>query len=265
MGDHRRAPVGRVCRKAREPWRGPARPSKGLPEPSWRFTLQAPSYLAVMTYLDDEGMRRQVYEAFVHRATEEKHDNRPIMRSILELRRREGPPAGLSRLRRSGAGGPDGARRRSRPAVPGGFKAQNGSVLSRKKTPICWPSPEKPSCSLGISLITRKSSAPRSMISTRRLCGPTFRWRALFKGCLRSSIGCTESRWWKSPACRCWDPHVKYYEIHDDSRPRAAIWWALFTPTGFRARTNAGAPGWITLITGEAHGDGRTVKIRIWA
>ncbi len=28
--------------------------SKGLPEPSWRFTLQAPSYLAVMTYLDDE-------------------------------------------------------------------------------------------------------------------------------------------------------------------------------------------------------------------
>ena len=60
--------------------------SKGLPEPSWRFTLQAPSYLAVMTYLDDEGMRRQVYEAFVNRATEEKHDNRPIMRSILELR-----------------------------------------------------------------------------------------------------------------------------------------------------------------------------------
>ena len=29
--------------------------SKGLPEPSWRFTLQGPSYLAVMTYLDDEG------------------------------------------------------------------------------------------------------------------------------------------------------------------------------------------------------------------
>src|ERR1700722_5974486 len=28
--------------------------AKGLAEPSWRFTLQAPSYLAVMTYLDDE-------------------------------------------------------------------------------------------------------------------------------------------------------------------------------------------------------------------
>jgi oligopeptidase A len=61
--------------------------SKGLGEPSWRFTLQGPSYLAVMTYLDDPGLRRKVYEAFVHRATEDKFDNRPILRRILELRR----------------------------------------------------------------------------------------------------------------------------------------------------------------------------------
>ena len=40
-----------------------------------------------MTYLDDPGLRRKVYEAFVHRATEEKFDNRPILRRILELRR----------------------------------------------------------------------------------------------------------------------------------------------------------------------------------
>jgi oligopeptidase A len=60
--------------------------SKGLAEPSWRFTLQGPSYLAVMTYLDDPEMRRKVYEAFVNRATEEKYDNRPIMARILELR-----------------------------------------------------------------------------------------------------------------------------------------------------------------------------------
>ena len=29
--------------------------SKGMAEPAWRFTLQAPSYMAVMTYLDDAG------------------------------------------------------------------------------------------------------------------------------------------------------------------------------------------------------------------
>src|SRR5215469_4454674 len=61
--------------------------SKGLEEPSWRFTLQAPSYLALMTYLQDEQIRRQVYEAYVNRAVDEKHDNVPVMLRILELRR----------------------------------------------------------------------------------------------------------------------------------------------------------------------------------
>ena len=29
----------------------------------WRFTLQAPDYFAIMTYLDDAAVRRRVYEA----------------------------------------------------------------------------------------------------------------------------------------------------------------------------------------------------------
>ncbi len=61
--------------------------SKGLEAPCWRFTLQAPSYLAVLTYLDDQQIRRQLYEAFVQRATGGAHDNRPLMQRILELRR----------------------------------------------------------------------------------------------------------------------------------------------------------------------------------
>src|SRR5579871_967037 len=60
--------------------------SKGIAEPSWRFTLQAPSYVALMTYLDDAGIRRQVYEAYVTRATEQKYDNVPVLLRILELR-----------------------------------------------------------------------------------------------------------------------------------------------------------------------------------
>ena len=53
----------------------------------WRFTLQAPDYFAVMTYLDDRSMRRQVYEANMVRATEGEWDNRPLIVRILELRR----------------------------------------------------------------------------------------------------------------------------------------------------------------------------------
>jgi len=60
--------------------------SKGLEEPAWRFTLQAPSYIALMTYLDDAQIRRQVYEAYVNRAVDQGHDNVPVMLRILELR-----------------------------------------------------------------------------------------------------------------------------------------------------------------------------------
>ncbi len=59
--------------------------SKGLE--GWRFTLQAPSYIPVLTYLDDPGIREKMYRVYSARATENPHDNRPIIVQILELRR----------------------------------------------------------------------------------------------------------------------------------------------------------------------------------
>jgi oligopeptidase A len=53
----------------------------------WRFTLQGPSYLALMTYLDDRDIRRETYLAQTTRATAGDRDNRPILARILELRR----------------------------------------------------------------------------------------------------------------------------------------------------------------------------------
>lgn len=53
----------------------------------WRFTLQAPDYFAVMTYLDQSAIRRNVYEAFAVRAAAGDCDNRPIVTRIIELRR----------------------------------------------------------------------------------------------------------------------------------------------------------------------------------
>ena len=55
----------------------------------WRFTLHAPDYVALMTYLDRADIRRQVYEAFAVRATEAARDNRPLVVRILELRRQK--------------------------------------------------------------------------------------------------------------------------------------------------------------------------------
>ncbi|MBZ5604520.1 MAG: M3 family metallopeptidase [Acidobacteriia bacterium] len=53
----------------------------------WRFTLQAPSYMAVMTYLDDESLRREMWHAYNLRAASGEHDNRPLIAKILELRK----------------------------------------------------------------------------------------------------------------------------------------------------------------------------------
>jgi oligopeptidase A len=53
----------------------------------WRFTLQGPSYIPVLTYLDDRAVREQLYRAFSARATEPQRDNRPLLDKILALRR----------------------------------------------------------------------------------------------------------------------------------------------------------------------------------
>jgi oligopeptidase A len=59
--------------------------SKGMD--GWRFTLQAPSYVAVMTYLDNASIRESVYRAYNKRAASGDLDNRENIIRVLELRR----------------------------------------------------------------------------------------------------------------------------------------------------------------------------------
>jgi oligopeptidase A len=67
---------------------------KGLE--GWRFTLHAPDYFAVMTYLDQSAIRRKVYEAFAVRATTGAWDNRPILVRIIELRQEKAALLGFA-------------------------------------------------------------------------------------------------------------------------------------------------------------------------
>ncbi len=57
----------------------------------WLFTLDLPSYVPVMNYADDRELRRQMYEAYVTRASDMgplagRWDNTPLMEEILRLR-----------------------------------------------------------------------------------------------------------------------------------------------------------------------------------
>jgi oligopeptidase A len=59
--------------------------SKG--KDGWRFTLHGPSYVALMTYLEDTAIREQVWRAYNLRAASAPHDNHGLMVRILELRK----------------------------------------------------------------------------------------------------------------------------------------------------------------------------------
>jgi oligopeptidase A len=67
---------------ARESARG-----KGLS--GYRFTLQSPSYLAVLTYADDASLRETLWRAYNTSATRAPFDNQPLLQEILSLRKEQ--------------------------------------------------------------------------------------------------------------------------------------------------------------------------------
>jgi len=67
---------------------------KGLE--GWRFTLQAPSYTAVMTYMDDRSVREALYRAYSTRASGGPYDNRENILKILALRQEKAKLLGFS-------------------------------------------------------------------------------------------------------------------------------------------------------------------------
>ncbi len=74
---------------AREAARRNAR-AKGLgadDRPVWRFTQHHPSLEPFMTYLEDDSLRRHMWTGATEIGAREPHDNTPLIRRILELRR----------------------------------------------------------------------------------------------------------------------------------------------------------------------------------
>ena len=70
-------------------------------EEGWVLTLDFPSYQPVMTYADDRALRRELYEAYVTRASElgphgGQWDNGPLMEEILALRHEQAQLMGFA-------------------------------------------------------------------------------------------------------------------------------------------------------------------------
>jgi oligopeptidase A len=65
-------------------------------QPGYRLTLQAPSYLPVMTYAEDATLRETLYRAYSTRATTGAYQNQPLVQRILELRKRKAALLGFA-------------------------------------------------------------------------------------------------------------------------------------------------------------------------
>jgi peptidyl-dipeptidase Dcp len=55
---------------------------------AWKFTLDAPSYIAFMTYCPDAALRRGMWQAYGSRCVDGEHANASLLREILDLRNR---------------------------------------------------------------------------------------------------------------------------------------------------------------------------------
>jgi oligopeptidase A len=53
---------------------------------AWRFTLQAPSLIPVLTYADSDALRKELWQAYAAIGRGKEHNNQELVREILDLR-----------------------------------------------------------------------------------------------------------------------------------------------------------------------------------
>src|ERR1035438_434055 len=154
---------------------------KGLA--GWRFTLQAPSYMPVMTYLADAAIRQKMYRAYAIRASQGEHDNRQLLNRILELRRAKAELLGFrnfadlvlhDRMAHTGERAEEFLKDLKR-KTEAQFARENRDLLEYRRSGAT---------ALGRSLLRRKA-AGRALRFRRRGTAPVFPARARGGGAFR--------------------------------------------------------------------------------
>ena len=228
---------------------------KGLE--GWRFTLQAPDYFAVMTYLDDVSIRRQLYDAYSVRATTGDWDNRPNLRRILELRREKARLLGFSdfadfvlddRMAHTGARALEFLED-LKTKTERRFREENRELLEFRRSIEGPSAPELDPWDVGYyaekqraALYAFDEEALRPFFSLERVVAGLFDLVGRLYG-----IRVTEEA--SVPA---WDPQVRYYNIHDADGSFLGGFYADWYP-----RENKRGGAWMdSLITGGPSTDG---------
>jgi oligopeptidase A len=222
----------------------------------WRFTLQAPDYIAVMTYLDDAATRRGMYEAYSVRATEGAHDNRPIVARVLQLRREKANLLGFGnfadlvledRMAHTGSRALQfledlkGKTERR-------FREENEELLAFRRSIEGANAPELAPWDVGY--YAEKQRAALYSFDEEAL-RPYFPLESVVDGLwnlVNRLYGIRVTEELNVPA---WDAQVKFYNIHDENGAYLGGFYADWYP-----RENKRGGAWMdALITGGPSGD----------
>jgi len=228
--------------------------SKNLEAPAWRFTLQAPSYVALMTYLDDANIRRQVYEAYVNRALVDKHDNRPIIARILELRHEKANLLGYRDFADLVL--------EDRMAHTGG-RAQEFLVDLQKKTEAHFNKENEDLRAFAkqaelqpwdVAYYAEKQRVALYNFDEEAI-RPYFPLDSVVHGMFEIVQRLYGIRVVEKPGVPVWHPEVKYYEIHDENRPQANSPIGAFYADWYPRESKRGGAWMDAFITGIAYGN----------
>jgi oligopeptidase A len=207
-----------------------------------------------MTYIDDAEIRRQVYEAFASRAIEGKHDNRPIIHRILELRRNKANLLGYrdfadlvleDRMAHTG--------QRAQQFLLD-LKQKTHSYFQKENQELRDFAKKSELAPWDVAYYAEKQRAALYDFDEEAL-RPYFPLESVVYGMFEIVQRLYGIRVVEKPGVPVWDPAVKYYEIHDDSRPADATLVGAFYADWFPRENKRGGAWMDAFITGVAFGN----------
>lgn len=222
----------------------------------WRFTLQAPSYIPLVTYADDARLREKAYRAYNSRATSSGFDNAPIMQRILALRLEQAKLLGYGnfadlvledRMAKSGERARDFVSDLTKRSV-GAFERENLELLSFRRNLEGAGAPSL--APWDVAYYAEKQRKALYDFDEEELRS-YFRLDAVIEGLFETVRRLYGVRVVENTTLKTWHPDVRAYDMTDEDGTFLASFFADFFP---REEKRGGA--WMNaFITGRWNAD----------
>jgi len=218
----------------------------------WRFTLQAPSLVAVLTYLEDAAVREQLYRAHSTRASSGEFDNSENVAAILELRKEKARLLGYAnfadleleeRMAKTGE---------QATAFVRNLKARTQQAFERENEDLRkFAGKELDPWDVGY--YAEKLRQAQYEFDEEEL-RPYFPYEGVLRGMFEITGRLYGIRVEKQSGVAAWDEGVDYYTVYDSDDSVMGSFYADYFP-----RENKRGGAWMdAFITGEPTADGFT-------